>query len=1221
MTMKRPQLFSTTAIWLLLLCICTSAAFGQSPQLTVDGKPNNGVRLKNLKIDVTIYGNISRTTWEMTFYNSTGRILEGTLEFPLKDGVSVSRYALDINGHMREAVPVDRDKGTIAFESVERRRIDPGLLEKVAGNVFRTRIYPINPNSTRTVIIGYEEEIPSETNGNLKFTLPLNLKDSVEDFSLNASVVQNADAPVADTTNQEALRFDRRRNTYSASLQKRNYMPGHSISFTIPKPKDVPEVMIQEKGNKYYYSVNTMLAPHDMEKPMPHSVGLLWDASLSGAGSDHKKEMALLDAYFKQMGNGEITLVTFSNTIIKTGKYTVANGQWAELQKTLDQVVYDGATDFGKLDLAAYPADEYLLMSDGHQTFGDKGIKLSNKPVYCVNASAMADYSSLKWMALRSGGEVIDLTTLDNDQAMHSLTILPLRFLGIKDGQQMEENYPSLPVVVGRTFSIAGITRVPNQSFTLLFGYGGKVSIEKPVSFDLGKDIVENVPVDKLWAQKKISELDINYENNRAEIEGLGKRFGLVTRNTSLIVLENINDYIKYGIEPPDELREQYDAIMKQRETDVPAAQRENFSTSQNMMNELENWWGVAVKPVLVAEKPVPPPVVPQRQTVVAPRQTVPPVRTAVVEESRDSPVAGMIIGTVIGADNREPIPGTSVRIKGTNTGAVTDANGKFRLTTSPGMVLVVSYIGYQPQEVAVGRHTTIRIKLAPSSSALSEVVVTGYAAQRKKDVTGSVSTVDVQDATNVNAAKSEQMLQGQAAGATVNVQYMEPINTTQGLTGKVAGLVVNTNQTDANGNLVVRKATRTADVDGAPVDTSVFVRANGAPGSASQVFIRGVRNFGSSMPVYIVDGKQVSGLSGINPNNIQSINVLSGSQATTLYGSAASVGAVVVTTNNSKVNPLVPTSHPATSNGAIDITYEAAAADYLKTIQKTDKALQYQKYLDLRPVNMGNPIYYFDVAAWFIKNGNLEQGERILSNLAELDLGSYELYKMLGYKMKQTGDYAGEVYAFKKVTELRPLDPQSFRDYGLALEDAGEHQKALDVLYEAMTRSYSPDADGLYNGIQEVFLPEINRIIADNKGKLKLAGMDKGLVKPMPVDVRIVMNWNMNNTDIDLWVTDPSGEKCYYSHNRTQAGGRISHDMTQGFGPEQFLLKKAIAGTYKIEINYFGDRQVTIAGPTTIMAELYTHYGTPQEKREVIVLQMKKESEKTVYVADLDFN
>jgi uncharacterized protein YfaP (DUF2135 family) len=117
------------------------------------------------------------------------------------------------------------------------------------------------------------------------------------------------------------------------------------------------------------------------------------------------------------------------------------------------------------------------------------------------------------------------------------------------------------------------------------------------------------------------------------------------------------------------------------------------------------------------------------------------------------------------------------------------------------------------------------------------------------------------------------------------------------------------------------------------------------------------------------------------------------------------------------------------------------------------------------------------------------------------------------------------------------------------------------------------------------------------------------------------VMDWNMNNTDIDLWVTDPNNEKCYYSHNRTDIGGRISHDMTQGFGPEQFLLKNAIKGSYKIEINYYGDRQATVAGPTTIMAELFTHYGTPQEKKELIVLQMKKgATEGAVYIGDLDF-
>src|SRR6187402_1587132 len=143
-------LFSIT----VLLLISLKPALAQSPQLTVDGKSNNGVQLQELKINVAIYGNLSRTTWQMTFYNTTGRILEGTLTFPLKDGVNVSRYALDINGKMREAVPVDRGKGTAVFESVERRRVDPGLLEKLAGNSFRTRIYPINPHNTRTVIIG-----------------------------------------------------------------------------------------------------------------------------------------------------------------------------------------------------------------------------------------------------------------------------------------------------------------------------------------------------------------------------------------------------------------------------------------------------------------------------------------------------------------------------------------------------------------------------------------------------------------------------------------------------------------------------------------------------------------------------------------------------------------------------------------------------------------------------------------------------------------------------------------------------------------------------------------------------------------------------------------------------------------------------------------------------------------------------------------------------------
>ncbi len=1021
-SMKKLNLPLSAFVFMILQI---SIACAQSPQLTVDGKSNNGVKLQQLKIDVAIYGNISRTSWQMTFYNSTSKILEGTLIFPLKDGVSISRYALDINGKMREAVPVDRGKGTVIFESVERRRIDPGLLEKVEGNTFRTRIYPINPHSTRTVIIGYEDELPITDNGNLKFSLPLNLKDTVEKFSLKASVIQSVTAPVTDNINgNDNLQFDNHQNTYSAAIEKSNYIPNHSLSFSIPKPLDANEVMIQAQGNKYYYFINIALQSHAVNKPLPHHIGLLWDASLSGANRDSKKELALMDAYFKKLNNAEVTLVTFSNNILSTKVYTINNGSWPELKNQLEHITYDGATNFGNINLSQYVADEFLLISDGHQTFGDNTIKLNNKPVYCINSSASADYSNLKLIALKTHGELIDLTKDNNEKALNDLTTLSMHFLGIKAGSSIEENYPSLPVAAGRTFSIAGITRNPNQTLTLQYGYNDIVSYEKTVTLDLTKNMVENIDVAKLWAQKKISELDINYKANRQDIESLGKRFGIVTRNTALIVLETVNDYIQYDVEPPVELRAQFDAIMKQRGAGNRDVKRENLTTSQNMQAELTQWWNTDL---------LPKPKVKKHKSRHYRQVTGDSDRALRIDEP---------VGSADVAQVRDSSSNETMAFKG-------------------------------------------------SSNQLNEVAVAGYSTVRRSDVTASSSSVQLN----------------------------------QTLNGRVAG---------------------------------VALSPQGSPGAAESITIRG--NQGSG---YI---------------------------------------------NN------------ADKNGSINITYNAVSADYLKSIQKETKANQYQKYLDLRQLCSDNPVYYFDVADYFIKAGDKELGARILSNLAELDLGSYELYKMLGYKLKQLGDFKGEVFAFKKVTELRPLDPQSYRDYGLALDDAGEHQQALDVLYNAMTKSYTADADGLYNGIQEVFLPEINRIIALNKAKLNLSIIPKTLIKPLPVDIRIVMDWNMNNTDIDLWVTDPNNEKCYYSHNRTEIGGRISHDMTQGFGPEQFMLKKAIKGTYKIEINYYGDRQATIAGPTTIMAELFTHYGTPQEKKELIVLQMKKGANGTVYIGDLDF-
>lgn len=201
--------------------------------------------------------------------------------------------------------------------------------------------------------------------------------------------------------------------------------------------------------------------------------------------------------------------------------------------------------------------------------------------------------------------------------------------------------------------------------------------------------------------------------------------------------------------------------------------------------------------------------------------------------------------GKVIGSDDKQPVVGASVRIKGTNTGAVTDVNGEFNLSLSPGNVLVVSYLTYQTKEVTVQGDQYITISLEPANTTLNEVVVTGYQTQRKKDISGAVATVDVAAAKVIPTSSAESLLQGQAAGVTVV--------------------------------------------------------ESGAPGMGSNVFIRGISNFGNSSPLYVVDGVQQGDMRDVNPNDIESISVLKDAGATAIYGVGGGNGVVVITTKKGK--------------------------------------------------------------------------------------------------------------------------------------------------------------------------------------------------------------------------------------------------------------------------------------------------------------------------------
>ncbi|WP_316815639.1 TonB-dependent receptor [Pedobacter nyackensis] len=193
-----------------------------------------------------------------------------------------------------------------------------------------------------------------------------------------------------------------------------------------------------------------------------------------------------------------------------------------------------------------------------------------------------------------------------------------------------------------------------------------------------------------------------------------------------------------------------------------------------------------------------------------------------------------------------ETLPGVSVKVKGSTTTAITDANGNYVINVPDGSaVLIFSYIGFVRKEIAVNGQSLLNVQLIGEETSLGEVVVMGYSTQKKKDLTGAVSVVNVSEMIKQPSASVNNLLQGQASGVTI--------------------------------------------------------LGSGQPGEEPQVRIRGVNTFGNNNPLYVVDGVPTLNVADINPNDIESMQVLKDAGAASIYGSRAANGVIVITTRKGK--------------------------------------------------------------------------------------------------------------------------------------------------------------------------------------------------------------------------------------------------------------------------------------------------------------------------------
>jgi uncharacterized protein YfaP (DUF2135 family) len=130
---------------------------------------------------------------------------------------------------------------------------------------------------------------------------------------------------------------------------------------------------------------------------------------------------------------------------------------------------------------------------------------------------------------------------------------------------------------------------------------------------------------------------------------------------------------------------------------------------------------------------------------------------------------------------------------------------------------------------------------------------------------------------------------------------------------------------------------------------------------------------------------------------------------------------------------------------------------------------------------------------------------------------------------------------------------------------------------------------------------------------------IDKGLQDLLDVDVRIVMAWDADNTDIDLHVIEPSGEEVSYEHNLSTIGGTVSKDLTDGYGPEEYMVRKAMHGVYTIKAKYYGSRSTKVMGSVTVQVDVYANFGRENEERKSITVQLKGAKE-MITIGQIEF-
>jgi tetratricopeptide (TPR) repeat protein len=534
-------------LFLPLLFVFTFVTQGKTQQRLFD----QAVQLKTCNISIDANPFIATTVIEMEFYNPKNQEVEGLHTFELNRGQVITDFQLELNGTYREGSIEERWKARQAYSSIVGKRIDPAILQMNWQNQYSINIYPIAAKSSRKIKFTITQMMVEE-NLKLSYTLPLNIKSTTANFHLDIKVSTPASIPYTNNGLLENELFSMNNDEATLWQRKNDIVLNQPISFSISQFANKPQFCVNNTNGRTNFLMRFFPDVARYYSAKPGSINVYWDVSLSGKTRNLVKELDFLEKYIAENGINKTTIFLFNHQMQGIIVFNRLTDNFNSIRNYLLGYKYAGATELGILNFSNILADAVLLFSDGINSIGNAQPKLGAVQVNFIVSTYRYNYDQFTNIIGNTGGSIINLANIEVKHAVKRIDSAE-NFLFKYASANIRIN-ETFPIKLGHSVLLSGSIQ---QSDNLELFYGNNTSTARSENYFLpANGNCDESTFKKMQMLKTYDSLmygrNSYYAWQNMIVFGLTER--VVTPQTSYLVLERIEDYIKYKIAPPKEL-------------------------------------------------------------------------------------------------------------------------------------------------------------------------------------------------------------------------------------------------------------------------------------------------------------------------------------------------------------------------------------------------------------------------------------------------------------------------------------------------------------------------------------------------------------------------------------------------------------------------------------------------------------------------------------------